>query len=101
MGNHAVVLVVVVVCVMFDGSIGLTFSSKLIHRFSDEGEALWIRRNGNASGDLWPKRNSFECLQLLLGNDLKRQKMKLGLQNQLLFPAQGSRTFFFGNELDW
>ncbi|XP_050214862.1 aspartic proteinase-like protein 1 isoform X2 [Mercurialis annua] len=27
--------------------------------------------------------------------------MKLGSQNQLLFPSHGSRTLFFGNDLDW
>ncbi|KAF2296793.1 hypothetical protein GH714_002000 [Hevea brasiliensis] len=27
--------------------------------------------------------------------------MKLGSQNQLLSPARGSETLFFGNELDW
>lgn len=91
-------------CFAFDGSIGvvgLTFSSKLINRFSDEAKALWISRNRNVSLDSWPKRNSFEYFQLLLGSDLKRQRMKLGSHSQLLFPVQGSETFFFGNELDW
>lgn len=102
--DRVVVLVVVVVllCCQFEASIGLTFSSKLIHRFSDEAKSLSISRKGNASGDLWPKRHSFEYFQLLLGNDLKRQRMELGSQkNQLLFPSQGSQALFFGNELDW
>lgn len=96
------VVVVVLLCCQFEASIGLTFSSKLIHRFSDEAKSISISRKGNASGDLWPKRYSFEYFQLLLGNDLKRQRMKLGSQkNQLLFPSQGSQALFFGNELDW
>ncbi|KDP32707.1 hypothetical protein JCGZ_11999 [Jatropha curcas] len=99
---NRLVLVVVCFCFLFEGSIGLTFSSKLIHRFSDEAKALWISRNGgNMSSDLWPKKHSFEYFQLLLVNDLKRQRMKLGSQNQLLIPEHGSQTFFFGNELDW
>ncbi|KAJ6337499.1 hypothetical protein OIU76_007220 [Salix suchowensis] len=98
----AVLVVVVLLCCQFEASAGLTFSSKLIHRFSDEAKSLSISRKGNASGDLWPERNSFEYFQLLLGNDLKRQRMKLGSQkNQLLFPSQGSQALFFGNELDW
>lgn len=96
------VVVVVLLCCQFEASIGLTFSSKLIHRFSDEAKSLSISRKGNASGDLWPKRYSFEYFQLLLGNDLKRQRMKLGSQkNQLLFPSQGSQALYFGNQLDW
>uniref|UniRef100_A0A6N2MV78 Peptidase A1 domain-containing protein n=1 Tax=Salix viminalis TaxID=40686 RepID=A0A6N2MV78_SALVM len=98
----AVLVVVVLLCCQFEASAGLTFSSKLIHRFSDEAKSLSISRKGNASGDLWPERYSFEYFQLLLGNDLKRQRMKLGSQkNQLLFPSQGSQALFFGNELDW
>ncbi|CAK7347091.1 unnamed protein product [Dovyalis caffra] len=100
-GRMVIWVVIVLLCFQFEGSVALTFSSKLMHRFSDEAKSLWISRKGNASGDLWPKWYSFEYFQLLLGNDLKRQRMKLGSQNQLLFPSQGSQTLSFQNELDW
>lgn len=91
------------VWLLLGGSAALTFSSRLIHRFSDEAKALWTARNGNAGNGVvsWPKRNSLEYLELLIGNDLKRQRMKLGSQYPLLFPSQGSETLFFGNEFDW
>ncbi|KAJ8771613.1 hypothetical protein K2173_026790 [Erythroxylum novogranatense] len=80
---------------------GTTFSSRLVHRFSDEAKAVWISRNVNVSADSWPKRNGFEYLQALLENDLKRRQLKVGAQNQLLFPARGSKTLSFGNDLAW
>ncbi|OMO94194.1 Peptidase A1 [Corchorus olitorius] len=97
------VVFVLSVWLLAEGSAAVTFSSKLIHRFSDEAKALWIARNGNAGDGVvsWPKRNSLEYLELLIGNDVKRQKMKLGSQYPLLFPSQGSQTLFFGNEFDW
>ncbi|KAJ9167059.1 hypothetical protein P3X46_021738 [Hevea brasiliensis] len=63
----ALVLTVVCFCFLFDGSTGvdgLTFSSNLIHRFSDKAKVLWISGNRNFSLDSWLKRNSFEYLQL-------------------------------------
>uniref|UniRef100_A0A2P2J7C0 Peptidase A1 domain-containing protein n=1 Tax=Rhizophora mucronata TaxID=61149 RepID=A0A2P2J7C0_RHIMU len=100
---NCAVLLVLCIGVFFDGSVGAaTFSSKLIHRFSDEAKSVWTSRSGgNVSSDLWPKRNSFEFMQALLHNDLKRRRIKLASQNQLLFPAQGSQTLFFGNDLAW
>ncbi|GKV09267.1 hypothetical protein SLEP1_g20792 [Rubroshorea leprosula] len=105
MENRVVGLMILSFCFLYwrpGGSVALTFSTKLIHRFSDEAKALWTSRNGNASNAVsWPRRNSSEYFELLLGNDLKRQRIKLGSHNQLLFPSEGSKTLFFGNELDW
>ncbi|XP_015571415.2 aspartic proteinase-like protein 1 [Ricinus communis] len=98
---HRELLFVICFCFLSNHSIGLTFSSKLIHRFSEEAKSLLISGNDNVSSQTWPNKNSFQYLQLLLDNDLKRQKMNLGAQNQLLFPSLGSHTFFYGNDLDW
>lgn len=85
-----------------NGSLSLTLSSKLVHRFSEEAMAVWESRSGdNASLKPWPKRNSLNYFQLLLQSDLKRQKLKLGSKYEHLFPSEGSQTLFFGNELDW
>ncbi|KAL4280897.1 hypothetical protein GQ457_03G033010 [Hibiscus cannabinus] len=98
MEKCAVVLALSVLLLLGGSSAAATFSSKLIHRFSDEAKVIWTARNGLVP---WPKRNSLEYLELLIGNDWKRQRMKVGSKNQLLFPSQGSQTLSFGNELDW
>lgn len=72
------------------------YSSRLIHRFSDELRAF--------SGDKsWPEWKSKEYYHMLLAGDFRKQKMKIGHQGQrqLLFPSQGSQTLSFGNELGW
>lgn len=96
-------------CLLLDGSDAVSFSSKLVHRFSDEAKERWISKSGNLSvADSWPKKNSVEYLELLLSNDWKRQKTRVKLQsnnnssrNQLLFPSEGSQTHFFGNQFYW
>ncbi|XP_024952705.2 aspartic proteinase-like protein 1 isoform X3 [Citrus sinensis] len=96
-------------CILLDGSDAVSFSSKLVHRFSDEAKERWISKSGNVSvADSWPKKNSVEYLELLLSNDWKRQKTRVKLQsnnnssrNQLLFPSEGSQTHFFGNQFYW
>ena len=73
-----------------------TYSSKLIHRFSDELRAF--------SGDkLWPELRSKDYYRMLLSHDFQRLKMKIGhqRQHQFLFPSEGSLTQSFGNELAW
>ncbi|KAF7816933.1 aspartic proteinase-like protein 1 [Senna tora] len=91
-----------VLCLLLvESTVGLTFSSKLIHVFSDEAKAVWGNRGKNVSVESWPKRDSSEYFRLLLGNDLTRQRMKLGSQYDTLYPSQGSRTLFFGNVFDW
>ncbi|KAL9446775.1 hypothetical protein AB3S75_014439 [Citrus x aurantiifolia] len=96
-------------CLLLYGSDAVSFSSKLVHRFSDEAKERWISKSGNVSvADSWPKKNSVEYLELLLSNDWKRQKTRVKLQsnnnssrNQLLFPSEGSQTHFFGNQFYW
>ncbi|KAL9241521.1 hypothetical protein vseg_015626 [Gypsophila vaccaria] len=87
-------LILTVGCVRGDG--GAVFSSKLIHRFSDE-----LRRfSGEVAA---PAVGSKEYYRRLLIGDLRRQKMKmkLGRQRQLLFPSEGGQAFASGNDLGW
>lgn len=82
---------------------GATFSSRLIHRFSEEAKAHLASR-GNKSSVLlqaWPQRNSSEYFRLLLRSDVARQRMRLGSQYETLYPSEGGQTFFFGNALYW
>ncbi|KAH1216044.1 Aspartic proteinase-like protein 1 [Glycine max] len=65
-----------------EGAVGATFSSRLIHRFSEEAKAHLASR-GNKSSVLlqaWPQRNSSEYFRLLLRSDVARQRMRLGSQ---------------------
>ncbi|KAK4274080.1 hypothetical protein QN277_017365 [Acacia crassicarpa] len=84
---------------LVEGTVALTFSSKLIHVYSDEAKAVWASRRKNLSDESWPKRNSSEYFRLLLGSDLTRQRMKLGSQHDFLYPSEGSQTLFFGDDL--
>ncbi|CAL5323898.1 unnamed protein product [Camellia sinensis] len=90
-----VMAVLLVKCV-----VGVTFSSRLIHRFSDELKALRVSRKGGESGS-WPERKSMEYYKMLVANDVQRQKMKLGSRYQFLFPSEGSRAFSLGNDFGW
>ena len=107
MANRAVLLVFIVYLMVVVGSAGaVNLSLKLIHRFSDEAKALWQSRSANLNVNVdekwWPKRNSLKNLELLFNNDLKkRQRMKLSSHYDMLFPSQGSKTLFFGNDFDW
>lgn len=82
--------------------VAATFTSKLIHRFSDEMKEFRVSKNG---GDKmlssWPKRKSLDYYRLLVGNDYQRQNMKLGAEYQFLFPSQGSKTISFGDDFGW
>ncbi|XAR73335.1 Nepenthesin [Bertholletia excelsa] len=93
-------LSVVTVVLLVDCAVGVTFSSRLIHRFSDEVKALRVSRNGAVSGT-WPKRGSLEYYHMLQSSDVHRQKMKLGPRHQLLFPSEGSKTMHLGNDFGW
>lgn len=75
------------------------FSTKLIHRFSEEVKALGVSKNRNAMS--WPAKKSFEYYQVLLSSDVQKQKMKTGPQFQMLFPSQGSKTMSLGNDFGW
>lgn len=76
---------------------GDMYSSKLVHRFSDEVRKVRVSRNG----EVWPQHRSLEYYGKLMNGDLQRQKMKLGPQFQLLFPSQGSKTMPLGNDFGW
>ncbi|KAH9718525.1 Aspartic proteinase-like protein 1 [Citrus sinensis] len=75
------------------------FSTKLIHRFSEEVKALGVSKNRNATS--WPAKKSFEYYQVLLSSDVQKQKMKTGPQFRMLFPSQGSKTMSLGNDFGW
>ncbi|KAA8546851.1 hypothetical protein F0562_003280 [Nyssa sinensis] len=77
-----------------------TYSSRLIHRFSEDVKALRVSRNGEVFGS-WPERRSLGYYQMLVNSDVQRQKMKLGPQYQFLFPSEGSKTMSFGNDFGW
>ncbi|KAK4722370.1 hypothetical protein R3W88_012603 [Solanum pinnatisectum] len=77
---------------------GYTFSLRLIHGLSNEAVSFWASKGKSMT---WPKRESVEHMRLLLSNDWKRQRLKLGSQKQLLFPSEGSETNFYGNDLSW
>ncbi|KAI3669281.1 hypothetical protein L6452_40510 [Arctium lappa] len=77
-----------------------TYSSRLIHRFSDEMRALRVSREGQVVDD-WPEEGSLGYYRRLVRSDVERQKMNVGSQHQLLFPSAGSVTMSGGNELGW
>ncbi|KAE9595944.1 putative nepenthesin [Lupinus albus] len=85
----------------FEGIGALTFSSKLIHRFSEEAKVHLASKGNSVWVQSWPKRNSSEYSRLLLSRDMTRQKVRLGSQYESLYPSEGSNTFSFGNVLDW
>ncbi|XP_019459654.1 PREDICTED: aspartic proteinase-like protein 1 isoform X4 [Lupinus angustifolius] len=85
----------------FDGVDALTFSSKLIHRFSDEAKVHLASKGDSVWVQSWPKRNSSEYLRLLLSSDMTRQRMRLVSQYDSLYPSEGSNTFSYGEVLVW
>ncbi|KAL6959294.1 cathepsin D [Sarracenia purpurea var. burkii] len=93
-------LCVTMTVLLMECVVGVTFSSRLIHRFSDEVKALRISGIRAASGS-WPERRSLEYYQMLVGSDVKRQKMKLGPRYHFLFPSEGSETISFGDDFGW
>ncbi|KAI3725674.1 hypothetical protein L1987_65466 [Smallanthus sonchifolius] len=78
----------------------VTYSSRLIHRFSDEMRAVRASREGEAVDD-WPEEGSLGYFRRLMNSDVERQKMNVGSHHQLLFPSAGSKTMSGGNELGW
>lgn len=84
------------------GVAAMYYSSRLVHRFSDEMKALRISRNGESAvaNSSWPERRSLEYCSLLAKGDVQRQNMKLG-QYQYLFPSQSSKTIGLGNDFGW
>ncbi|XXG87547.1 hypothetical protein AAC387_Pa11g2207 [Persea americana] len=79
-----------------------SFSSRLIHRFSDEAKAFMTSRNGGVEiSHEWPRFRSMDHYRMLARSDLERQKMKLGAKYSALFPLEGSETMSFGNDFGW
>ncbi|XP_050206552.1 aspartic proteinase-like protein 1 [Mercurialis annua] len=76
----------------------ITFSSRLIHRFSDEVRAIRVSSSKNVS---WPVKKSLEYYEMLFNSDFQRQKLRLGPHYNFLFPSQGSRTMSLGNDFGW
>ncbi|KAK2659651.1 hypothetical protein Ddye_006184 [Dipteronia dyeriana] len=102
MANRLVIVLLLGLFTLEEGSVALTFSLKLVHRFSNEAKERWMSRSGEVSlVDSWPEKNSVEYLELLLSNDLKRNRIDVESQTQLLFPSEGSQTLFFGNQFYW
>ncbi|XP_057468886.1 aspartic proteinase-like protein 1 [Actinidia eriantha] len=91
-------VILLMASLFIDTSVAVTYTSKLIHRFSDEAKSFWSSRNGNVS---WPKQRSVDFFRRLLSSDAKRQRLKIGSQNKLLVPSEGSETLFYGNDLGW
>ncbi|KAK7385272.1 hypothetical protein VNO78_30986 [Psophocarpus tetragonolobus] len=84
-----------------EGAVGVTFSSRLVHRFSEEAKVHLASRGNGSVLQSWPKRNSTEYFRLLLRSDVTRQRMRLGSQYETLYPSEGGQTFFFGDMLYW
>ncbi|XP_027076325.1 aspartic proteinase-like protein 1 [Coffea arabica] len=76
------------------------FSSKLMHRFSDELKADSVSRSRGEVAR-FPRKWSSEYYRRLLSSDLQRQKVKLGPQFDYLFPSQGSTTLSTGDDYGW
>ncbi|KAK4390187.1 Aspartic proteinase-like protein 1 [Sesamum angolense] len=102
MGKTNLFGVILVLFLVFGDGCGAKpmYSWRLIHRFSDEARSLWVSRGESGGGNKttsWPEKKSFGHMRMLLGNDLKRQRLRLGAQNQLLVTSQGGRTINYGN----
>ncbi|XP_024977962.1 aspartic proteinase-like protein 1 isoform X1 [Cynara cardunculus var. scolymus] len=98
--SMAVVVLLVECGVSAEAESHVTYSSRLIHRFSDEMRALRVSREGQVVDD-WPEEGSLGYYRRLVRRDVERQKMNVGSQHQLLFPSAGSVTMSGGNELGW
>ncbi|XP_057442593.1 aspartic proteinase-like protein 1 isoform X2 [Lotus japonicus] len=84
-----------------EGEAAVTFSSRLVHRFSEEAKVHLASRGNGAALQSWPNKSTSEYFRLLLNSDLTRQRMKLGSQYESMYPSKGGQTFFFGNEWNW
>ncbi|KAF8012069.1 hypothetical protein BT93_I0255 [Corymbia citriodora subsp. variegata] len=96
-------------CLAVEAAAAATFSSRLIHRFSNEVRALRAPPGGGGGGTAnasaaappWPEKRSVEYYQVLVASDFQRQHMKLGTHYQLLFPSEGSKVMSLGNDFGW
>ncbi|KAK1290397.1 Aspartic proteinase-like protein 1 [Acorus calamus] len=103
-GRIVVAVLLLGLCILSRLSSAKTFSSRLIHRFSDEaGERLAAGMSLHGAGG-FPRRGSLEYYGELLRRDLRRQgssKLGQGGRYDLLFPSEGSETAGLGNEFGW
>ncbi|XP_010491661.1 PREDICTED: aspartic proteinase-like protein 1 [Camelina sativa] len=88
-------LLLCVLVLATEQTLASVFSSRLIHRFSDEARAsIKIPRS-------FPEKRSLEYYQLLARSDFRRQRMNLGAKSQPLVPSEGSKTISSGNDFGW
>ncbi|KAK1266004.1 Aspartic proteinase-like protein 1 [Acorus gramineus] len=107
-GRIVVYVLLLGLCILSRLSSAKTFSSRLIHRFSDEArERLAAQAAAGMSlhgaGGL-PRRGSLEYYRELVRRDLRRQgssKLGRGGRYDRLFPSEGSETAGLGNEFGW
>lgn len=78
----------------------LTLSTRLIHRFSDEAREIWSARSEEGAVG-WLSRGSADYYRALVGRDLWRQKNKLGVRHQVVFPSEGGGAVGLGNDFGW
>lgn len=106
MSTQCLVRVLTMAFLLAECVAAVTFSSRLIHRFSDEVKALRVSRKaagggGGGGGVTWPERRSLEYYRMLVSSDLEKQKMRIDPKYQLLFPSEGSQTMSLGNDFGW
>ncbi|KAI4317230.1 hypothetical protein L6164_025119 [Bauhinia variegata] len=95
-------LALAMMCLLVKTAMPVTFTARLIHRFSQEMKVLKGSSVGRDNSSVaWPEPRSMEYYQMLLTTDFRRHKMKLGARYQLLFPSQGSKTMSLGNDFGW
>lgn len=102
MSTQCLVRVLTMAFLLAECVAAVTFSSRLIHRFSDEVKALRVsKKAGGGGGVAWPERRSLEYYRMLVSSDLEKQKMRIDPKYQLLFPSEGSQTMSLGNDFGW
>lgn len=95
MASRSAFLLFFILSIATEKSLASVFSSRLIHRFSDEGRA------SIKSPASFPEKRSSEYYRLLASIDLRRQRMNLGAKFQSLVPSEGSKTISSGNDFGW
>lgn len=98
MASRSAFLLLCVLALAAEETLASVFSSRLIHRFSDEARAS-IKTP--SSSDSLPEKRSLEYYQLLARSDFRRQRMNLGSKFQSLVPSEGSKTISSGNDFGW
>ncbi|CAN7036097.1 unnamed protein product [Brassica oleracea var. botrytis] len=96
MSSRSAFLLFFILSLASEKSLASVFSSRLIHRFSDEGRA-----SIKSPATSFPSKRSFEYYRLLASIDLRRQRMNLGAKSQSLVPSEGSKTISSGNDFGW